>query len=41
MKVQPLLLINAVGMTPKLLPHAPRLAALAAASRGRWVKLVR
>jgi len=26
---QPLVLVNAVGLTPRLLPHAPRLAALA------------
>jgi predicted AlkP superfamily pyrophosphatase or phosphodiesterase len=27
---QPLVLVNAVGLTPRLLPHAPRLAAIAA-----------
>jgi predicted AlkP superfamily pyrophosphatase or phosphodiesterase len=31
----PLLLINAVGLTPRLLPHAPRLRALASAG---WVR---
>ena len=30
----PLLLINAVGLTPRLLPHAPRLRALAEAESG-------
>src|SRR5947209_698355 len=28
--MQPLVLLNTVGLTPRLLPHAPRLAALAA-----------
>jgi predicted AlkP superfamily pyrophosphatase or phosphodiesterase len=35
MEQQPLLLINAVGMTRKLLAHAPRLGALA---RGGWMR---
>src|SRR5437667_12578970 len=30
--MQPLVLLNAVGLTRRLLPHAPRLAALAAAA---------
>jgi predicted AlkP superfamily pyrophosphatase or phosphodiesterase len=34
----PLLLINAVGLTPRLLPHAPRLAELA---RGAWLRPLR
>jgi predicted AlkP superfamily pyrophosphatase or phosphodiesterase len=34
----PLLLINAVGLTPRLLPHAPRLRALAEAG---WVRPLR
>src|SRR5690349_13927385 len=34
----PLLLINAVGLTPRLLPHAPRLNALASAG---WVRPLR
>src|SRR5262245_66076741 len=34
----PLVLINAVGLTPRLLPHAPRLHTLAA---GRWVRPLR
>src|SRR5918911_2627858 len=34
----PLVLINAVGLTPRLLPHAPRLAKLAAAG---WVRPLR
>ncbi|MFL5340617.1 MAG: alkaline phosphatase family protein, partial [Gemmataceae bacterium] len=33
-----LVLINAVGLTPRLLPHAPRLAALASAG---WVRPLR
>src|SRR5947209_3952270 len=33
--MQPLVLVNAVGLTPRLLPHAPRLKALAAAG---WVR---
>jgi predicted AlkP superfamily pyrophosphatase or phosphodiesterase len=32
--MQPLVLINAVGLTPRLLPHAPRLSALA---KGGWL----
>jgi predicted AlkP superfamily pyrophosphatase or phosphodiesterase len=35
----PLLLINAVGLTPRLLPHAPRLRALRA--RGGWLRPLR
>jgi predicted AlkP superfamily pyrophosphatase or phosphodiesterase len=34
----PLLVLNAVGLTPRLLPHAPRLRALAAAG---WVRPLR
>ncbi len=34
----PLILINAVGLTPRLLPHAPRLSAIAA---GGWVRPLR
>src|SRR5712691_6384676 len=34
----PLVLLNAVGLTPRLLPHAPRLAALAQAG---WVRPLR
>src|SRR6516162_8634558 len=34
----PLLLINAVGLTPRLLPHAPRLRALAEAG---WLRRLR
>ena len=34
----PLVLINAVGLTPRLLPHAPRLSKLAA---GGWVSSLR
>src|SRR5262245_57299547 len=34
----PLLLLNAVGLTPRLLPHAPRLSALAKAG---WVTPLR
>src|SRR5260221_14098842 len=34
----PLVLINAVGLTPRLLPHAPRLAKLAASG---WVRPLR
>src|SRR4051812_44033224 len=34
----PLVLINAVGLTPRLLPQAPRLAALAVAG---WVRPLR
>src|SRR5260370_5434185 len=34
----PVLLLNAVGLTPRLLPHAPRLHALAAAG---WVRPLR
>src|SRR5262245_54519742 len=34
----PLVLINAVGLTPRLVPHAPRLAKLAAAG---WVRPLR
>lgn len=34
----PLVLLNAVGLTPRLLPHAPRLAALARAS---WLRPLR
>src|SRR5204863_8399028 len=34
----PLVLINAVGLTPRLLPHAPRLAKLAAAG---WMRPLR
>src|SRR5258707_10123521 len=33
-----LVLLNAVGLTPRLLPHAPRLAALA---RAGWVRPLR
>src|SRR5438093_10096305 len=33
-----LILVNAVGLTPRLLPHAPRLAALAQAG---WMRLLR
>src|SRR3954453_7895877 len=33
--MQPLVLVNAVGLTPRLLPHAPRLKALAAAG---WLR---
>jgi hypothetical protein len=36
--VPPLLLLNAVGLTPRLLPHAPRLGALADAG---WVRPLR
>src|SRR5262245_30714621 len=36
--MSPLVLVNAVGLTPRLLPHAPRLAALAAAG---WVRPLR
>jgi predicted AlkP superfamily pyrophosphatase or phosphodiesterase len=35
---EPLALINAVGLTPRLLPHAPRLSALAAAG---WMRPLR
>ena len=35
MEQQPLVLINAVGLTSKLLPHAPRLENLA---RGGWLR---
>src|SRR5262245_52529243 len=38
MKPPPLVLINAVGLTPRLLPHAPRLGALAAAG---WIRPLR
>lgn len=34
----PLVLVNAVGLTPRLLPHAPRLAKLAA---GGWMRPLR
>src|SRR5580765_6003460 len=34
----PLVLINAVGLTPRLLPHAPRLAKLASSG---WVRPLR
>jgi predicted AlkP superfamily pyrophosphatase or phosphodiesterase len=34
----PLVLLNAVGLTPRLLPHAPRLAALA---RAGWLRPLR
>ncbi|MFO0878893.1 MAG: alkaline phosphatase family protein [Gemmataceae bacterium] len=34
----PLILLNAVGLTPRLLPHAPRLAELA---RAHWVRPLR
>src|SRR5215204_2567848 len=34
----PLILVNAVGLTPRLLPHAPRLNALAQAG---WVRPLR
>src|SRR6476646_2689897 len=34
---QPLVLVNAVGLTPRLLPHAPRLSA--AAGRGSAVPM--
>src|SRR3989440_4310779 len=33
--MSPLVLVNAVGLTPRLLPHAPRLNALAAAG---WMR---
>ncbi len=36
--MQPLVLLNAVGLTPRLLPHAPRLASLA--SQG-WMRPLR
>src|SRR5437868_6086333 len=34
----PLVLLNAVGLTPRLLPHAPRLSALA---RAGWLRRLR
>src|SRR5438034_6273271 len=37
-RMPPLVLINAVGLTPRLLPLAPRLSALAAAG---WVRPLR
>src|SRR5262245_39278230 len=36
--MQPLVLVNAVGLTPRLLPHAGRLAALAKAG---WMRPLR
>src|SRR4029078_1973117 len=38
MPTPPLILLNAVGLTPRLLPHAPRLQALAQAG---WVRPLR
>ena len=40
MKIQPLVLINAVGLTRKLLPYAPRLAQLAARGWARSLEEV-
>src|SRR5438309_1836200 len=36
--MQPLVLVNAVGLTPRLLPHAPRLEALA---KTGWMRPLR
>src|SRR5436190_3985642 len=36
--MQPLVLLNAVGLTPRLLPHAPRLAA---AAKAGWLRPLR